>query len=223
MTSGGDSPSSPRTPTSGPADELLARRLVRMSTGLTVNSTTSSTGSGGGGSSSSQVRSARRSFYEFLIDIDNQLQLAVAVAEKATADIEQWRVAAYQRQRQQRQQRQKRQQRQQQQQQQQEEEQEQEEQPGHMAWFRSHLDELLGAQLTQLEWDVGAARSRLEQLLDDGVIRESTLLRPQPKKYTTARMRAEVRQMEHKLDTLHTHLLAAQAAWKNAFAPWIQK
>ena len=186
----GDYSSSPHTPTTGSADETPAQRLVRMSTGLTVSSTMSSTGS-----SSSQTRSARRNLYEFLVDTDHQLQLAVAQAKKATADIKQWRAAR----------------------------QMQLLQPGHMTWFRNHLDELLGAQLTQFESDVSIARSRLAQLVDDGVIRESTLLRPQPKKYTTAFMTEEVRQMERKLSTLQASLAAAQAAWESAFAQWIQK
>ena len=190
----GDSSSSSRTPTAGRIDETFAqRRPVQVGTGLTTSSTTSSVGGGSSSSSSSQTRSARRSFYEFLMDLDNRLQLAVAQAKKATRDIEQWRKTHRN----------------------------QKQVPGHMTWFHDHLDELQGTQLEHLQWDVRSARSSLEQLINDGVIRESTLLRPQPKKYTTACMRAEVKQLENKLSVLLTQLAAAQAAWKMAFAPWI--
>ena len=174
-------------------DPSSSRRPARTGTGLTTSSTASST--------RGEMRSARRGFYEFLIDLDSQLQLAVAQAKKATRDIEQWSVTHRNQQHQQHQQ----------------------QAPGHMTWFRDHLDELRGAQLEHLQWEVRSARSSLEQLMSDGVIRESSLLRPQPKKYTTARMVAEVKQLENKLSVMLTQLAAAQAAWKDAFAPWIQE
>lgn len=193
MATGGDSSSSRRTPATGPGGEAPTQRLVRSSTGLTAASGTSSMGSISG----SEARVVRRRFLEFLEETGHQLLLTVRQAEWATAEMEKWRTdqQLYQLYHVNR-------------------------WPEQMDRFHHKLNELQ-TQSTQLRLNVGSARARLERLINDGIIREPTLLRPQPKKYTPGCMRAEIFYLEGLLPNLRTSLSAAQAAWEHAFAPWI--
>ena len=144
-----------------------------------------------GSISESQARISRRTFLRFLVDTVHQLQLTAVQAEKAITEMEHWRTCPQLHFHQ---------------------------RPVQIGNFRKQLDGLQ-LQLVQLVSDISTARDRLEQLIDDGVIRESTLLRPQPKKYTTGRMRAEVWDMECQLLILRTSFDTAQATWRQRFCP----
>ena len=141
--------------------------------------------------------SSRRDLLNFLEETGHQLQLAEARAKRAIAEIDRWRT-------------------------------DQQvfyldhlnRQPNQMDWFLNQLDELQ-AQRTQIKLNLDSAKARLERLIDAGVIRESTLFRPQHQTYTPGRMWAEVSRLQCQLPILSISLCVAQAAWEVAFAPWI--
>lgn len=139
----------------------------------------------------SQARITRRTFLRFLVNTAHQLQLTAVQAKKAISEMEHWRTCRQLHFHQ---------------------------RPVQIDSFCKQLDGLQ-LQLAQLMSEVSTARDRLEQLIDDSVIRESTLLRPQPKKYTTGRMRAEVRDIECQLSILRTSFHTAQATWRERFCP----